>query len=157
MKAPSATASPRTTTPTIRTSLRARSRPPVVLTRQVWRHCFVRVCRHHRRMVSSRRYRGPHRWPTTSGAGRISLPCACASLSLRRDDEPGRVSGGVGRLRAAGRGARLRHSAHARSPRRAALADRGPDGGGGGHLSLIHISEPTRLGMISYAVFCLKK
>src|SRR5450756_127178 len=25
------------------------------------------------------------------------------------------------------------------------------------HLSLIHISEPTRLGMISYAVFCLKK
>src|SRR5450756_851141 len=29
--------------------------------------------------------------------------------------------------------------------------------GGGGGLSLIHISEPTRLGMISYAVFCLKK
>src|SRR5450756_2755410 len=27
----------------------------------------------------------------------------------------------------------------------------------GFHLSLIHISEPTRLGMISYAVFCLKK
>src|SRR5450756_3057640 len=27
----------------------------------------------------------------------------------------------------------------------------------GPHLSLIHISEPTRLGMISYAVFCLKK
>src|SRR5450756_2621499 len=27
-----------------------------------------------------------------------------------------------------------------------------------GHgISLIHISEPTRLGMISYAVFCLKK
>src|SRR5450756_1207319 len=26
-----------------------------------------------------------------------------------------------------------------------------------GVLSLIHISEPTRLGMISYAVFCLKK
>ena len=26
-----------------------------------------------------------------------------------------------------------------------------------GCLSLIHISEPTRLGMISYAVFCLKK
>src|SRR5450756_3083457 len=26
-----------------------------------------------------------------------------------------------------------------------------------GDLSLIHISEPTRLGMISYAVFCLKK
>src|SRR5450759_4971895 len=25
---------------------------------------------------------------------------------------------------------------------------------GGKHLSLIHISEPTRLGMISYAVFC---
>src|SRR5450756_2675118 len=28
---------------------------------------------------------------------------------------------------------------------------------GFGYLSLIHISEPTRLGMISYAVFCLKK
>src|SRR5665648_1218580 len=27
----------------------------------------------------------------------------------------------------------------------------------GYYLSLIHISEPTRLGMISYAVFCLKK
>src|SRR5450756_1360293 len=27
----------------------------------------------------------------------------------------------------------------------------------GQRLSLIHISEPTRLGMISYAVFCLKK
>src|SRR5450756_1696109 len=27
----------------------------------------------------------------------------------------------------------------------------------GPELSLIHISEPTRLGMISYAVFCLKK
>ena len=25
------------------------------------------------------------------------------------------------------------------------------------HLSLIHISEPTRLALISYAVFCLKK
>ena len=25
------------------------------------------------------------------------------------------------------------------------------------YLSLIHISEPTRLGMISYAVLCLKK
>src|SRR5659263_155624 len=25
------------------------------------------------------------------------------------------------------------------------------------NISLIHISEPTRLGMISYAVFCLKK
>ena len=29
--------------------------------------------------------------------------------------------------------------------------------GGEEGLSLIHISEPTRLGMISYAVFCLKK
>src|SRR5678815_4116549 len=28
---------------------------------------------------------------------------------------------------------------------------------GGGNLSLIHISEPTRLLSISYAVFCLKK
>src|SRR5450756_3080694 len=37
----------------------------------------------------------------------------------------------------------------------------GVDAGGAGDqgimLSLLHISEPTRLGMISYAVFCLKK
>src|SRR5450756_2706649 len=39
------------------------------------------------------------------------------------------------------RAGRCRQAAHARPP----------------HLSLIHISEPTRLGMISYAVFCLKK
>ena len=32
-----------------------------------------------------------------------------------------------------------------------------PDGGETHHLSLIHISEPTRLLSISYAVFCLKK
>ena len=32
-----------------------------------------------------------------------------------------------------------------------------PEQGGPSNLSLIHISEPTRLGMISYAVFCLKK
>ena len=31
------------------------------------------------------------------------------------------------------------------------------DGSFANNLSLIHISEPTRLGMISYAVFCLKK
>src|SRR5450756_3135054 len=30
------------------------------------------------------------------------------------------------------------------------------DPNGGLNLSLIHISEPTRLGMSSYAVFCLK-
>ena len=66
-------------------------------------------------------------------AGRISLPCACAPLSLRRDDEPGRFSGGVGRRRAAGRGARLRHPAHPRSSGQPTLADRGPNGRGGGH------------------------
>src|SRR5450759_3419474 len=33
---------------------------------------------------------------------------------------------------------------------------RGHRWGGVYTLSLIHISEPTRLGMISYAVFCLK-
>src|SRR5665648_153674 len=40
------------------------------------------------------------------------------------------------------------------------LADEYSQGGKDGlpsQLSLIHISEPTRLGMISYAVFCLKK
>src|SRR5450756_335085 len=39
---------------------------------------------------------------------------------------------------------------------RAALAAEGLDTANA-QLSLIHISEPTRLGMISYAVFCLKK
>eukprot|EP00658_Telonema_sp_P-2_P080921 TRINITY_DN8154_c0_g2_i1.p1 TRINITY_DN8154_c0_g2~~TRINITY_DN8154_c0_g2_i1.p1 ORF type:complete len:100 (-),score=24.65 TRINITY_DN8154_c0_g2_i1:31-330(-) len=34
---------------------------------------------------------------------------------------------------------------------------RGNAGAGGVNLSLIHISEPTRLLSISYAVFCLKK
>src|SRR5450756_2866338 len=38
----------------------------------------------------------------------------------------------------------------------AELAEKAPADGSRG-LSLIHISEPTRLGMISYAVFCLKK
>src|SRR5660398_303122 len=33
----------------------------------------------------------------------------------------------------------------------------GPDAGLVAYLSLIHISEPTRLRRISYAVFCLKK
>src|SRR5450756_373019 len=43
--------------------------------------------------------------------------------------------------------------------RRARTATTPADGNGRTHvdvLSLIHISEPTRLGMISYAVFCLK-
>ena len=40
---------------------------------------------------------------------------------------------------------------------RVALGRRGAKREAGVMLSLIHISEPTRLGMISYAVFCLKK
>ena len=36
-------------------------------------------------------------------------------------------------------------------------ASQTPKAGQAMDLSLIHISEPTRLGMISYAVFCLKK
>src|SRR5450759_3079951 len=42
-----------------------------------------------------------------------------------------------------------------RRDRRASIFVGSPDGWT--YLSLIHISEPTRLGMISYAVFCLKK
>src|SRR5659263_729744 len=38
-----------------------------------------------------------------------------------------------------------------------APAGRAPNRRADSDLSLIHISEPTRLGMISYAVFCLKK
>src|SRR5450759_3093169 len=46
---------------------------------------------------------------------------------------------------------------HARTAVRVRRFERPPDGAGPPvTLSLIHISEPTRLGMISYAVFCLK-
>src|SRR5665254_22877 len=48
--------------------------------------------------------------------------------------------------------AHLRHAAA-----HAARADAGPDAAAATRLSLIHISEPTRLLSISYAVFCLKK
>src|SRR5450756_1321091 len=44
-----------------------------------------------------------------------------------------------------------------RGDTRAALFGRVPVASRLRDLSLIHISEPTRLGMISYAVFCLKK
>src|SRR5659263_65642 len=37
------------------------------------------------------------------------------------------------------------------------LGGQAPDLGSPEAFNLIHISEPTRLGMISYAVFCLKK
>src|SRR5450759_3029596 len=51
--------------------------------------------------------------------------------------------------------------AHDEKPRPAVRRELDLQSGFGGHrlhaLSLIHISEPTRLGMISYAVFCLKK
>src|SRR5665648_1200215 len=58
-----------------------------------------------------------------------------------------------------------RNPSHDRRPRaRGSGVPRGTDHGHGDEcrraaqlLSLIHISEPTRLGMISYAVFCLKK
>src|SRR5450759_5750328 len=43
------------------------------------------------------------------------------------------------------------------SPKRSAFGERISGGAGAiadHRLSLIHISEPTRLGMISYAVFC---
>src|SRR5678815_5136504 len=56
---------------------------------------------------------------------------------------------------------RPRHRRHPEEPgQERALLDRGAhrdDRGGVPRLSLIHISEPTRLLSISYAVFCLKK
>src|SRR5450756_111996 len=52
----------------------------------------------------------------------------------------------------------LVHPTHlAASDYRELLADLGVTTAEIHTLSLIHISEPTRLGMISYAVFCLKK
>src|SRR5450756_2409635 len=71
-------------------------------------------------------------------------------LGVRR---PGRGlggdRGGSQALRGGNGGSRILRGGNGRSR---ALA-----GGALQHLSLIHISEPTRLGMISYAVFCLKK
>src|SRR5450756_2674986 len=53
----------------------------------------------------------------------------------------------------------LKHSydlcRHGQMPFYALFIDRVPVTVSVGDLSLIHISEPTRLGMISYAVFCL--
>src|SRR5428012_9108 len=51
----------------------------------------------------------------------------------------------------------LASSLRATSTARSAISGSSSSGGPPGGLSLIHISEPTRLGMISYAVFCLKK
>ena len=45
-----------------------------------------------------------------------------------------------------------RRPGFAKSALSAHLGERGIE-----YLSLIHISEPTRLALISYAVFCLKK
>src|SRR5450756_2927689 len=54
---------------------------------------------------------------------------------------------------------RLQHAGQRRDAEDAVLEEAWIDDrfGGAQLLSLIHISEPTRLGMISYAVFCLKK
>src|SRR5450756_3073051 len=77
----------------------------------------------------------------------------------RHDDEPQATVPGPSALDHADRAGRLDRrlldAEHAGLAHRHLRRDRPPRAGQG--LSLIHISEPTRLGMISYAVFCLKK
>ena len=76
----------------------------------------------------------------------VAASCSCCL---------GRVHTGKGRVtRSSGRNCFYRMRRH---PLFSVLGLRteGPESVRG--LSLIHISEPTRLGMISYAVFCLKK
>src|SRR5450756_213934 len=63
--------------------------------------------------------------------------------SARRDDHGRRTDVQHGRAAADDAGADVYHAPDRR-------------GAPQPNLSLIHISEPTRLGMISYAVFCLK-
>src|SRR5450756_254990 len=136
-------------------------------------HQFVELFRHWILLTTT---------PSASPQARPSLP---ATRGFRRGKKsvarrgdlwpPPRVTEGypkgraIGNLRARGGRSqtRLQDAAGA-----AALERRGPGGhftsspsgpdGPARHLrervlSLIHISEPTRLGMISYAVFCLKK
>src|SRR5450756_4200 len=96
-----------------------------------------------------------------AGAARAAGLAACAARDLRN---PCRLVAPpsrwallhLSRTRAALGPIRARHGLHAyrtdAGHRTSARRIMGvPD------LSLIHISEPTRLGMISYAVFCLKK
>src|SRR5450756_1261968 len=78
--------------------------------------------------------------PPSTGAGRVDNPGRYGVLYVG-DAAAGAVAEAFGWM-----------------PEWSALMLRGrPALAGSVRLSLIHISEPTRLGMISYAVFCLKK
>src|SRR5450756_800413 len=80
---------------------------------------------------------------------RVLFGAERAAVSLRRPD--GRITAEVSRGLSAAYLAAVRDPLMPSLPAEAAAAELLP------LLSLIHISEPTRLGMISYAVFCLKK
>src|SRR5450756_2669604 len=76
----------------------------------------------------------------------------------RRRGEVGHLTNADARQHGAGRGRqRLQLTGPEREAPDGASTDDGRAVRPGLRLSLIHISEPTRLGMISYAVFCLKK
>src|SRR5678816_4277090 len=77
----------------------------------------------------------PWRHDLARGVAELGDAVAAGAVVGDRDQRPCSVGGGADRKRRAGELAR----------------------GVGAHLSLIHISEPTRLLSISYAVFCLKK
>src|SRR5674536_392581 len=80
-------------------------------------------------------------------AARDHRPLSQAAVGAAADAAPGPVRAG---LRQRGRRRTLRGGA-------GSDPSRGRCGRDLLHLSLIHISEPTRLLSISYAVFCLKK
>src|SRR5450756_2671243 len=90
----------------------------------------------------------PGQRPGCSGKQCPDEPAPSLRIPLR---EPRHYYGPV-RHRAPRHTQRLAVSAAWRAPSRSRLIT-----GAVSALSLIHISEPTRLGMISYAVFCLKK
>src|SRR5678815_2621227 len=83
---------------------------------------------------------GVHRWPPRGG-GRDVLPVLPAGVGF-----PGRARGLCGEIRDSPDGVSLRHQ-----PRSARPALEGREMAARLFLSLIHISEPTRLLSISYA------
>src|SRR5450759_805118 len=85
-------------------------------------------------------------------AFRAVLACAHSSTGSERLTTDQKVAGST----PAGRTNNHRGFVRVAPPEGVGRPTRG-HGRTGFALSLIHISEPTRLGMISYAVFCLKK
>src|SRR5450756_3216399 len=89
--------------------------------------------------------------PDSRSSSSASAQSIAGLLAAAEPAAPRRLGELIQRLEASGRLRTVRPVA------RVGQAPAGPAPGSLALLSLIHISEPTRLGMISYAVFCLKK